>query len=102
MAKYHDISVNELRNLFRYEPKSGSLYRWVFNKRWRKIEEYPSDHKMVSLRKRPGVYCSINIHILIWALYYGEWPTKTIDHINGIRGDNRIKNLRDVSLSINC
>ena len=28
---------------------------------------------------------------------YGSWPTKQIDHINGIRTDNRIENLRDVS-----
>jgi len=34
---------------------------------------------------------------LAWMLYYGEWPAGIIDHINGIRDDNRIVNLRDVT-----
>lgn len=29
------------------------------------------------------------------------WPTYNIDHINGIRTDNRIENLRDVPQRIN-
>ncbi|HAX9820966.1 TPA: Fis family transcriptional regulator [Escherichia coli] len=28
--------------------------------------------------------------------YYGVWPEKDIDHINGIKHDNRIINLREV------
>lgn len=37
-------------------------------------------------------------HRVAWALYYGEWPQNDIDHINGIRTDNRISNLRDVTV----
>lgn len=40
-------------------------------------------------------------HRIAWALYYGEWPTDDIDHINGIRNDNRIENLRVVSGTMN-
>ena len=36
-------------------------------------------------------------HRLAWLFTYGEWPTKQLDHINGVRADNRIANLRDVS-----
>lgn len=36
-------------------------------------------------------------HRLAWFYVYGKWPEKYIDHINGIRSDNRICNLRDVS-----
>lgn len=36
-------------------------------------------------------------HRLAWAIYYGEWPDGEIDHINRVRGDNRIGNLRIVS-----
>lgn len=33
-------------------------------------------------------------HRLAWLLHYGEWPAREIDHINGVRDDNRIINLR--------
>ena len=35
-------------------------------------------------------------HRVIWAMHCGEWPEEQIDHINGIRDDNRIDNLRAV------
>lgn len=33
-------------------------------------------------------------HRIAWALYYKEWPNAEIDHINRVRSDNRISNLR--------
>ena len=36
-------------------------------------------------------------HRLIWLYHYGEWPKECIDHINGIRDDNRIENLREAT-----
>jgi hypothetical protein len=35
-------------------------------------------------------------HRLAWRITYGAWPAAHIDHINGIKTDNRIANLRDV------
>ena len=35
-------------------------------------------------------------HRIVWAMNYGEWPNQ-IDHLNGIRKDNRLKNLRSVT-----
>ena len=40
-------------------------------------------------------------HRVIWAMHYGEWPKKQIDHINHNRADNRIINLRDVTAGEN-
>ena len=40
-------------------------------------------------------------HRLIWVYVYGKCPSNEIDHINGIRYDNRIENLRDVTPCIN-
>jgi hypothetical protein len=34
-------------------------------------------------------------------MHYGSWPANTIDHINGIKTDNRIENLRDVTAAVN-
>ncbi len=36
-------------------------------------------------------------HRLIWLWHFGYFPENDLDHINRIRGDNRIENLREVS-----
>jgi hypothetical protein len=41
-------------------------------------------------------------HRLAWLYHFGIFPKNKIDHINGIRDDNRIENLRDVSDSENA
>lgn len=53
-------------------------------------------------------YCRVKIfdrdyqsHRVIWAFVHGQWPINDIDHINGIRTDNRIVNLRAVTRSEN-
>lgn len=40
-------------------------------------------------------------HRVAWLHVYGEWPALQIDHINGIRTDNRIANLRQATQSQN-
>jgi hypothetical protein len=40
-------------------------------------------------------------HRVAWAIYYGKWPEKQIDHINHIKSDNRINNLRQADHSQN-
>ena len=45
---------------------------------------------------------SFAAHRLVWFYHYNVWPDKIIDHINGDPSDNRIDNLRDVSVRINA
>lgn len=53
-------------------------------------------HKIYILKRKHSV------HRVVWAHINGEWPPAQIDHINGIRGDNRISNLRAVSSGENA
>lgn len=45
---------------------------------------------------------SIAAHRIVWLMHHGDWPKGEIDHINGIRHDNRIENLRDVIRQTNA
>lgn len=40
-------------------------------------------------------------HRIIWLMQYGEWPLYTIDHIDGVPGNNVLDNLRDATSSQN-
>lgn len=44
---------------------------------------------------------SEKISRLVWLWHNGTFPEKQLDHINGNTLDDRIENLRDVSISIN-
>jgi hypothetical protein len=43
------------------------------------------------------LYSHYRAHRVIWAMVHDEWPRDQIDHINGVRADNRIGNLRSVT-----
>lgn len=104
------ISVDELNELLKYNPCTGKLI-WrerqintprdkAFNARHAGQVVYEEPHKgygrVAVLGKR------YKAHRIVWALHYGEWPKDQIDHINGVRNDNRIENLRDVTHKENC
>ena len=36
-------------------------------------------------------------HRIGWALHYGRWPARELDHCNGDGRDNRIENLREAT-----
>lgn len=94
------ITQEELKELVEY--KEGGLY-WLVKRKGRKgkVGEEVGyinsiGYKMVMLNLIPYY-----LHRLVWLYHYGYFPENNIDHINRDRGDNRIENLREVSLSCN-
>ena len=98
------MTADELRNLVEYDAKSGVLYWKNDHKYFKSIKA--GDIVGGSSRKNGYASTAINkkqyyVHRLVWLLFYGSWPEKQIDHINGIRDDNRIENLRLATASEN-
>lgn len=94
-------SQNELRQAFDY--RDGELF-WKLPAHKRDTNK-PAGHTTSNGYRIVGYTFKSKrhkylIHRLIWIWHYGNDPD-TIDHINRNRTDNRIENLRDVSLSVN-
>lgn len=92
-----NIFKDNLKSLVEYLPDTGKI-KWISPK----IHHLRKDDRKLHL----SGYRHITIngvwypeHRLAWFLYYGIAPEegKEIDHINGIRHDNRIINLRLVT-----
>jgi len=87
----------EIARCLKYNPKTGIL-TWKVNRRGgaNSGDEAGSVNSMGYIQiKVWGRYFAA--HRIAWFLHYGEWPRQSIDHIDRIKTDNRICNLRDVS-----
>ncbi|EMB7599094.1 HNH endonuclease [Salmonella enterica] len=94
------MSVGDIRDLIDYNPENGVLTAKVnFSGR--------QAGSVIGSQTWQGYYAfslfgkKCFAHRLAWLLHYGEWSSQPIDHINGIKTDNSIRNLRLCSLSQN-
>lgn len=95
------ISAETLRESLDYDPETG-VFIWKVNH-----GKCVPGERAGSLNNFHG-YESIGVagrrllsHRLAWLYVYGEWPEDQIDHINRVRSDNRITNLRLATCSEN-
>lgn len=95
------ITQSRLKELLDYNPETG-CFTWLVSRQCvQKGDPAGSLHKAkgyIFIRADLARYAA---HRLAWLYVYGEWPKKEIDHINGVRSDNRIENLRDVTHAMN-
>lgn len=100
LKKHLLMSVGDIRDLIDYNAETGVLTAKVnFSGR--------QAGSVIGSQTWQGYYAfslfgkKCFAHRLAWLLHYGEWPSQPIDHINGIKTDNSIRNLRLCSLSQN-
>lgn len=115
MAKRPLPSPEVLRQLLRYEPDTGKLFwlprgpEWFSDKNGRGANAYSifraswANKEAFTCIGNHGYYNgaifgrTFLAHRVIWALVTGNWPKEEIDHINGVRTDNAISNLREAT-----
>lgn len=100
MAK-SDLTAERLRELLHYDPDTG-----IFT--WRVCPRHPRlvGKQAGGIVKHGYLVTAIDgthykCHRLVWLYVHSKWPPEHIDHINGIRSDNRLLNLRIASRAIN-
>lgn len=94
------ITQKRLKEVFRYSEESGFL-SWRFRRggvKAGRIAGCPNAAGYIQVTVDGKNY---RAHRLIWLYVYGEFPEDQIDHINGIKDDNRIENLRAVTAQEN-
>ena len=95
------MDVSEAKQFFRYDPDTGFLFRIARNHKTGRLGQITNkdNHGYIIVIHRGR---RLKAHRLAWLLKTGELPRGQIDHINGIRDDNRWCNLRTVTPAENA
>lgn len=82
----------ELKATVKYDPVTG-IFTYIKSGR-QMVVKNPSNYQNIAVGRKP-----FSAHRAAWFLSYGRWPRKglELDHINGIKSDNRLDNLREVT-----
>ena len=97
------ITQEILRKYLSYDPLTG-IFIWAVNSgRHGRIKAGTIAGCLTFYGYTKILLCGEQIlaHRLAWFYVNGSWPIGQIDHINCIKTDNRIINLRDVTRGIN-
>lgn len=95
-----ELTQARLKELLHYDPETGR-FRWLvkFSRQQPGGAAGTKDaYGYLLIRVERKLH---KAHRLAWLYVYGVWPAKGIDHINRVRDDNRIANLREACQSLN-
>ena len=89
-----EVTQKYLKELYLYNSESGDLIRKYSKGTSKKGSIVGCNHDGYLRTKIDNK--SFMVHRLIWLYIHGSFPSDHIDHINHIKNDNRIENLRAV------
>jgi hypothetical protein len=94
------VLAKRLSQVLTYDPASGVL-RWLVSRgKGRAGEIAGNQHRNGYLRVGFDGRDYL-AHRVAWCMHHGVWPTSAIDHIDGVKTNNRIANLRYADKSLN-
>jgi hypothetical protein len=93
-----EVTQERLKFLYDYDPSTGLFVSKLYNK---PVGFLHQNYLCVKLWHK-GKERKFKLHQLAWLYVHGVWPSPMIDHINRIKTDNRINNLRLVTFAQNA
>lgn len=90
-----------LREVLHYDPITGLFTRRKKTSNRVKIGERAGTLNRLGYRQIRACGALEYEHRLAWLYMTGSFPIGDVDHINGVRGDNRFSNLRDATRQTN-
>ena len=100
LIKQPRLSFDRLREVIQYEPLTG-VFLWKSSKKSTYILRVAGCLNYYGYRVIRIDQTNYTAHRLAWLYTYGKWPDVEIDHINLVKDDNRIYNLREATRSQN-
>lgn len=95
------LSLDELKAHIHYNPDTGVFTRLVKTSNRSLIGAASGGYGAHGYYRVSLLGKRYYAHRLAWFYVHGEWPEE-IDHVNGVRDDNRLSNLRLASRRENC
>lgn len=93
----HQKDLPKLQALLQYDPLTGHFY-WRSTRRGRALKGVVAG--TIIAQGYVKITClgrKFLAHRLAWLFVYGRWPSHQIDHVNRVKTDNRIANLREAT-----
>lgn len=91
-----ELTAERLRELINYDPETG-IFTWRVSRKRARAGNLVGNFNADGYLQAKVLYKLYRLHRLAWLYVYGTWPKEEIDHINRIRTDNRISNLREAN-----
>lgn len=98
------VDVVRMREVISYNAETGLFARKVRTAQCHQVgdrADFPGSGHLTGYRLIGVLGKKMPAHRVAWAYAHGEWPDMCIDHINGVKDDNRLENLRHVSRRMN-